>query len=133
MGLKNELLGRLMERVDASSEASALRDVSVIWMAVLGKFSPLIGPSSVYMLFMRSIDVNRAAFPWLPAIPPNNVGTVHFTAFEAALKTRPADDVVNATRALLGTYIDSLFTLIGTTLTAQFVGAAVSDKREQKK
>lgn len=131
MALKNELLRRLMERVDTSSEVSALRDVSTVWMAVLGKFSPLIGPSSVYVLFMRSIEVNRATFPWLPAIPPNNVGTMHFTAFEAALKTRPADDVVNATRALLGTYIDSLFALIGATLTAQFVNAAVIDKREQ--
>lgn len=122
-----------MARVDGSSDAAALRDASIVWMAVLGKFSPLIGPSSVYVLFMRSIDVNRVAFPWLPAISPNNVGAMHFTAFEAALQTRPADDVVNATRALLDTYIDSLFTLIGSTLTAQFVSAAISDKREQKK
>jgi hypothetical protein len=133
MASKNELLLRLMERVDSSSEATALRDATVLWMALLGKFSPLIGPSSVHVLFVRSIDLNRADFPWLPPIPPTTVGAMQFSAFEAVLKTRRADEVVAATRALLGTYIESLFTLIGASLTAQFVSSAVGGKRDQNK
>lgn len=132
MASKNELLLTLMERVDTSSEAAALRDVGVVWMALLGKFSPLLGPASVHVLFIRSIDLNRAAFPWLPPIPPSSVGALHFSAFEAVLKTRPADDVVNATRAMLETYLDLLVTLIGSKLTAQFVDSAVGARRDQK-
>jgi hypothetical protein len=133
MASKNELLLTLMERVDDSSEATALRDVIVIWLALLGKFSPLIGPSSVHVLFVRSLEVNRTAFPWLPAVPANRADDLHFSAFEAILKTQPSDEVIRATQALLGTYIDSLFMLIGKSLTAKFVFSAVGGERDQKK
>lgn len=133
MALKNELLLTLMERVDNSSQATALRDVVAIWLALLGKFSPLIGPASVQVLFMRSLDVNRAAFPWLPVMSPNKAGDLHFSEFEASLKIQPADEMIRATHALLGTYLDSLFTLIGKTLTAKFVSSAVGDKHDQNK
>jgi hypothetical protein len=133
MASKNELLRTLMEQVDDSADGTAQRDVIVVWLALLGKFSPLIGPGSVNLLFMRSVDVNRAAFAWLPPIAPNGAGGAHFSAFETVLKTQPSDEVIRATRALLGTFIESLFTLIGPALTAKFVGSAVGDKRDQKK
>ena len=133
MDLKNELLLTLMARVDHSSEAAALRDIIIVWLALLGKFAPLIGPGSVQILFRRTLDVNRAAFPWLPAISANGAGDEHFGAFETILKTQPSDEMIRATRALLDTFIDSLFSLIGATLTAKFVCSAVGDKRDQKK
>jgi hypothetical protein len=132
MAIKNELLLTLMERIDRSSDASALRDVIVIWLALLGKFSPLIGPTSVQVLFVRSLDVNRADFPWLPAISPGVGDGQHFSAFESVLKTQPSEQVIGVTHALLGSFIDSLFTLIGQTLTAKFVCSAVGNKRDQK-
>ncbi len=132
MALKSELLRTLMEQVDDSADGTAQRDVIAVWLALLGKFSPLIGPASVNVLFMRSVDVNRAAFAWLPPIAPNGAGD-QFSAFETVLKTQPPDEVIRATRALLGTFIDSLFTLIGPALTAKFVGSAAGDKRDSKK
>ncbi|MES2758082.1 MAG: hypothetical protein V4693_11970 [Pseudomonadota bacterium] len=132
MALRNELLLTLMKRVDVSSDASALRDVMAVWLALLGKFSPLIGPASVHLLFMRGLDINRPVFPWLPAFAPGSAGDHYFSAFEASINMQPSAEVIRATRALLGTYIDSLFTLIGPTLTAKFVGAAVGDQRPKK-
>jgi hypothetical protein len=110
-----------------------LTDVTVIWLKVLGRFSPLIGPSSVNVLFARSLDANRAAFPWLPRIDQKNAADTAFSAFEAILKNQSSDEVVTATQALLGTYIDSLCTLIGRTLTEQFVSSAFRDDGDQKK
>jgi hypothetical protein len=132
MALRNELLLMLMERVDDSSDATAIRDVMAIWLALLGKFSPLIGPASVHVLFMRGLDINRPTFPWLPAFAPGSAGDQYFSAFEASLTMQPSGAVLGATRALLGTYIDSLFTLIGPTLTAKFVCAAVGDQRPKQ-
>jgi hypothetical protein len=133
MAIKNELLLTLMERVNHSSDASALRDVLVIWLALLGKFSPLIGPTSVHVLFVRCLDVNRPDFPWLPAISPGVGDDQQSSAFEAVLKAQPSEQVIRVTRALLGSFIDSLFSLIGQTLTAKFVRSAVGSKRDQKK
>ena len=132
MALKNELLLALLEKVDASSPSTVHNDVVAVWHRVLGKFSPLIGPSSVAVLFMRCLDANRAAFPWLPPIPAEGAGEMPFTAFEAVLKTRPSDEVIRVTHALLGSYIDLLFTLIGKQLTAHFVGAAVGANGDKK-
>ena len=132
MASRSELLRTLMAQVDDSAEGSAQRDVIVVWLALLGKFSPLIGPASVNVLFMRSVDVNRVDFPWLPSIAPNGAGE-HFSAFETVLNSQPSDEVIRASSALLGTFIDSLFTLIGPALTAKFVGSAVGDKRDPKK
>lgn len=131
MALKNELLLLMMARLDTSSEGTFHADVVVVWHALLGKFSPLIGPASVSILFLRSMDANRAAFPWLP---PSHQGTVEtpFSAFEATLEAQPRDQAIRATRAMLGTYIDSLFTLIGITLTSQFVCSAFRRDGDQK-
>ncbi|MET0859061.1 MAG: hypothetical protein ABWY27_20105 [Telluria sp.] len=132
MALKNEILLTLIERVDTSAQATVLADVAVIWQKVLGRFSPLIGPSSVNVLFARSLDANRAAFPWLPPSDQNNAAEMPFSAFEAVLKIQSPDEVIRATQALLGTYIDSLYTLIGRTLTEQFVGSAFRDDGDKK-
>lgn len=133
MALKDELLLALLEKVDTSSQNTLLNDVVAVWHRLLGKFSPLIGPSSVAVLFVRCLDANRAAFPWLPRTPANGAAEMQFTAFEALLKTRPSDEVIRVTHALLGSYIDLLFTLIGTPLTAHFVGAAVGVNGDKKK
>ena len=131
MALKNELLLLMMERLNTSSEGTFRTDVIVVWHAVLGKFSPLIGPTSVSILFLRSLDANRAAFPWLPPSRQGGVETP-FSAFEAILEAQSCDEAVRATRAMLGTYIDSLFTLIGITLTSQFVCSAFRRDGDQK-
>jgi hypothetical protein len=121
-----------MKTVDTSSEEAVLADVLVLWHAVLGRFSPLIGPSSVQVLFMRSLAANRAAFPWLPRNNEHHAAATPFSAFEAILKTQPPDEVLRSTQALLGSYIDSLFTLIGRTLTAQFLHSVFRDVDDEK-
>lgn len=133
MALRNELLLTLMKRVDDNSDATAMRDVMAVWLVLLGKFSPLIGPSSVHLLFMRGLDINRPTFPWLPAFAPGSAGDHYFSAFEASIKMQPSGEVVRATQALLGTYIDSLFTLIGPTLTAKFVCSAVGTSDQKSR
>lgn len=127
MALKDELLQTLMKRVDTGSETTVPADAVAVWHAVLGRFSPLLGPSSVQVLFMRSLAANRAAFPWLPRMNLSKAGETPFSAYEAVLKTQPPGEVIRSTEALLGTFIDSLFTLIGRTLAAQFLGTAFRD------
>jgi hypothetical protein len=128
---KDELLRMIMKRVDTSSTAVLLTDVIIVWQTLARKFSPLLGPASVHALFMRGLDRNRADFPWLPPVYPDDDADTVFGAFEATLRTRTGDEVTRVTQALLCTYLDALFSLIGVTLTVQFVRAAFRDDGER--
>lgn len=133
MALRNELVQTLMERVDTRSEDTVRTGVIVLWHRLMGKFSPLIGPSSVQVLFMRSLDANRTLFPWLPSVRGDDSEAGLFSTFEAVLMTQSSDEVLKATRALLGSFVDALFTLIGTTLTGQFVCSVFRIDSTQRK
>jgi hypothetical protein len=132
MVISTELLRSLMARVDDSSDATAQRDAIVIWLALHGAFSPLLGRASVQVLFMRSLNLNRTTFLWLPSSSRNGVGDL-FCAFETALRKQPAEEVVRATHALLRSFVHALSTLIGQTLTEKCVCSAIGNERASTK
>lgn len=134
MTLTDELLQTLMDGIDTHSDATVRRDVLVLWQLVLDRFTPLIGLSSVYVLFLRCIEKNAAAFPWLPVSDKADLVDKSFSSFEALLETQEAGEAIRVTRALLGSYIDLLFALIGTTLTVKFICsvAALVPKKDRR-
>jgi hypothetical protein len=126
MTLKTELVQTLMETVDRDSLNTMRADTIRVWRILFDKFSPLVGQLTVYVLFMRSLDANRASFPWLPPVDKHDLADMSFDKFESLLASQPDEEVLTATRALLGTYIETLLNLIGITLTGKFVYSAVA-------
>jgi hypothetical protein len=127
MPLDNELLSSIMGKMNAGTDATAAVDAIAIWSALARKFGPLIGPGSVSLLLARSLELHKAAFPWLPPASRPGVAQPPFAALQAALEGQPASEVITATGALLNTYSDLLSTLIGARLTAQFLRSAFPD------
>lgn len=131
MPIPTELFATIMQRLDATSAADAALEATRLWQTLFDKFSPLIGPLSAELLFMRSLSMHEAVFPWLPRIAPASVRTA-FPAFERSLDGRSVEEIVAANRALLSTYTDILAELIGTRLAGKFLAAAFAHDATNK-
>ena len=131
MPIPTELFATIMKRLDAQSADDAAAEAARLWQTLFEKFSPLIGPLSAQLLFMRSLATHEAVFPWLPRIAPASVQTA-FPEFERSLDGRSAEEIVAANRALLSTYTTILSELIGVRLAAKFLGAAFLDDETNK-
>ena len=124
MIVKDELLLSLMEPLAADGEPASPDDLTLIWLKIVRKFTPLIGAHSVLLILERSLDGNVHTFPWLPALPLPMETDAAIDALLTCMTTRSSDDVLAAHRAILDSFIDLITTLIGTRLTIQFLRAA---------
>lgn len=122
------MMGRLAADNAAGSAAEAIR----LWQTLFRKFSPLIGPLSAELLFVRSLAAQDAAFPWLPRVRPGATRTA-FADFERSLDNRTAEEIIAANHALLLTYVTVLADLIGMRLAVKFLGTAFADDDTSKK
>lgn len=126
MTIKDALLLSLVERLAADGGTPSPDDITLAWLTIMRKFTPLIGASSVLLLFERSLDDHRADFPWLPvlvlALPAQPDSAVD--AMCASMTMRASREILAAHRAILAHFIDLITTLIGTRLTLQFLRAA---------
>ena len=116
----------MMGRLAADSAAKSATEAVRLWQTMFRKFSPLIGPLSAELLFVRSLNAHAAAFPWLPEVGPGNTKTA-FAQFERSLDGRTAEEIVAANHALVQTYITVLADLIGVRLAIKFLGTAFAD------
>lgn len=123
MPIPTELFATIMERLHAQSASDAAAEATRLWHALFDKFSPLIGPLSAQLLFMRSLATHEPVFPWLPKVAPTSVQTA-FPEFERSLDGRSTEEIIAANHALLSTYTTVLSELIGARLAANFLHAA---------
>ncbi|MDB5749433.1 MAG: hypothetical protein JWP72_4281 [Massilia sp.] len=121
------MMGRLASDSAAESAAEAIR----LWQTLFRKFSPLIGPLSAELLFVRSIAAHEAAFPWLPRLGPGATRTA-YAEFERSLNDRTSEDIVAANHALLLTYITVLADLIGLRLATKFLSTTFTEDETTK-
>jgi hypothetical protein len=133
MSINTDLLSAIMKDMDVDRGRATAERALAMWNRITRKFGPLLGPGSADLLFTRSLDENRARFPWLPTPDPGG-GDTSYEGLEASLAQRSPDEIVASTRALLATYIDLLTTLIGARLTKQFLRSAFpADEAERNK
>lgn len=107
----------------------------MIWQRLAGKFVPLIGPASVQLIVVRSIEANQAAFPWLGPFAGPGMSTPPYDGLRTAMEQVEREAILAATSAMLMTYLNQLNTLIGARLTEQFVRAIfpiVADLKENR-
>lgn len=124
MIVKDELLLALMCHVTATRGPALADDITLSWLKIVRKFSPLIGANSVLLIFERCLESNLGTFGWLPVQQwPTHPDTA-VERLRTSMASRSADDILAAHRAILTTFIDLMTTLIGTRLTVQFLRAA---------
>ena len=124
MTIKDQLLLSLMGQVTASRDAALADDITLCWLKIVRKFSPLIGANSVRLIFERSLENNLATFDWLPALVSPSQPDTAVERLRTSMTARPSIDILAAHRAILNTFIDLMTTLIGARLTIQFLQAA---------
>ena len=131
MPLKNKSLQQVIKKLQArhaGTDAMALSASAIrIWEQLTSKFMPMIGPGSVRLIYSRSLELNKSAFPWLPAASAPDMDESPFAALKVGLEGLQPDEAVAANCALLDTFIHLLATLIGAHLTIQFLRSAFPD------
>lgn len=125
MPTRGEERRRILQRILAQNEKSDSPDTAQAvvqqWQTLADKFDPLLGPDGVRLIYVRSLELNKAHFPWLPAAfssaPP-------FDNLRRCFEGRPASDITAVNAALLLTFSNLLTALIGERLTTQLLQAA---------
>ena len=125
MTVNDELVLALIRHVTARGGAVLADDIALSWLKIMRKFAPLIGASSVLLMFERSIENNLATFGWLPVLALPMQADTAVERLRASLATRPRAEILAAHRAILASFIDLMTTLIGARLTVQFLHAAL--------
>jgi hypothetical protein len=117
--IRRTLLLRVGEAGDTGTVAA---NTFATWQQVASQLVPVIGARGVDALFRRSLHLTSKAFPWL-ALAGNGGNSASLLV---SLKTRLADletaSATEASHALLVTFIESLETLIGESLTQRLLG-----------
>ena len=131
MPIPTELFATIMGRLAVHSAVESAAEAMQLWQTLFRKFSPLIGPLSAELLFVRSLTTQQAAFPWLPHIAPGATRTA-FAAFELSLDGRTAEEIVAANHALLLSFVTLLADLIGLRLATKFLGTAFAEDEPNK-
>lgn len=120
------LIRRILARYAGSgADVSAALAVAT-WARVVARFAPLLGRLSVGLIYSRSLELHRSTYPWLiPGTYTNNIET-SLIELQQSLSGRPADEVIEASCAVMATFGEILDALIGEHLTTKFLHAALS-------
>lgn len=112
---------------DAGTDTGAAAAIN-IWEQLARTFIPMIGPGGVSLIVARSVERNKLAYPWLPGALAPDLSQSIFGVLKICFEHRQAAEVIEANVALLDTFIDMMATLIGESLTIQFLRSAFPDE-----
>lgn len=114
-----------LERLAATgADARQVADASVlVWSAIDGALSPVIGPRGSGALYKRSLHLARVDFPWLTAAFDGVGNAGDFSALHTALSQQTALHAAAAHDAVLRIFHDLLSDLIGRSLTQRLLQA----------
>lgn len=119
--MKDELVQILLEKLEDESGARVTYASIEVWHAILVKFSTLIGSYGASSLFKYCLESTRRQLKWIPLLNEGDMDNDVLRVLADALLLQPDDEVKRAMRLLFGTYVDALFSLIGSTLTVKFI------------
>jgi hypothetical protein len=91
------------------------------WHQVRSQLSPVIGHQGFKVLYLRSVHLTCASFPWL-AEAGEEVDPLHKLAKQMERET--PEQAVQASRAVLATFIGLVSVLIGESLTAHLLAGS---------
>ena len=107
------LLQDVLAQYDRHTAKTLALAAVVSWEQLSARLTPLIGPESVYLIYRRSLDLNKSVFPWLPMESSKNPFRANFEELRKSLEAQPIEDGLQANFALLYTFVEVLAALIG--------------------
>ena len=128
---QDSMQARLERLVEHGVESGFLADLAVtIWHRVDAVLSSVFGRHGVSALFVRSLHLARAKYPWLEEVRPGTGATVgtndtsaasDFASLRAALAKREPSLALEANGWLLKTFCDLLARLLGEALSQKLL------------
>lgn len=118
------LLQKVLAQYDRHTAKTLALAAVVSWEQLSARLTPLLGPESVYLIYRRSLDLNKSVFPWLPMESNKNTYRANFEDLRRSLETQPVEDGLQANFALLYTFVEVLAALIGERLATDFLRSA---------
>jgi len=119
---------RSIQRLVVPQPGISVADVSIsLWVGLAAELGLLIGDGGFVPLYVRSVHLSVASFPWLRPISdaaPLPSGNSRFSELKRSLDGREPGEASQASAALLNTFIDMLAGLIGETLTIGILRSA---------
>lgn len=129
--MQKELVQILIEMAEVGHDTVVGYEHLLIWNKLFSGLSLLLGSYTTYALFVRSLELNRKKFTWLPHTDDLTNGNDIFADFEEAFLAQ-SSDVDSITRTLLGSYIDLLYSIIGSTMTIHIICRIASGRAPRK-
>lgn len=119
---------RSIQRLVVPQPGVSVADVSIgLWVRLAAELVLLIGDGGFVPLYIRSVHLSAASFPWLRPISevaPLASGDSRFSGLKRSLDGQEAGEASQASAVLLNTFIDMLARLIGETLTIGILRSA---------
>ena len=119
---------RSIQRLVVPQPDVSVADVSIgLWVELAAELVLLIGDGGFVPLYIRSVQLSAASFPWLRPISevaPLASGDSRFSALKRGLEGQDDGEASQASAVLLNTFIDMLARLIGETLTIGILRSA---------
>ena len=114
------LVQRAAEGADAAQIAGA---VVATWKQIDAALAPIIGHGSVAVLYVRSLHLVDAAYPWLADMHQGEGvhAPVDIAALRAIIALQASDTAAAAGGALLQTFYELLASLVGPPLTERLL------------
>ena len=114
------LAQRAAEGADAAQIADA---VGATWKRIDAALTPIIGQGSVAVLYMRSLHLIDAAYPWMAGLHQREGAhsIVDLAGLRAVLTSQDGDTAAAAGGALLQTFYELLASLVGPSLTERLL------------
>ena len=112
----------LEERSKGASDAAAIAEATICtWRQIADRLAPVIGVQGVDVLFVRSLHLTSAAFPWLATSGDRRDSAAQLASLKTCLAGREPESAAKASNTLLVTFTELLNTLIGDSLTGHLL------------
>ena len=122
---------RSIQRLVLSQPGVSVADTSIsLWTRLAAELVLLIGDGGFVPLYVRSVQLSAASFPWLQPVSGEALlasNDTRFAGLKRSFDAQDADQASQASAFLLNTFIDMLARLIGETLTIGILRSAWTD------
>lgn len=119
---------RSIQRLVVPQPGVSVADVSIkLWATLSAELGLIISDGGFVPLYMRSVQLSAASFPWLRPlgeVAPLASGESRFAGLKKGLDGQDAGQASQASAFLLNTFIDMLARLIGEALTIGILRSA---------
>ncbi len=119
---------RSIQRLVMPQPGVSVADVSVsLWVRLAAELVLLIGDGGFVPLYIRSVQLSAASFPWLrplSEVAPLAGGDSRFAGLKTSIDGQDAGEASQASAVLLNTFVDMLARLIGEPLTIGILRSA---------